>query len=93
MFATPPGLEPIPRAQDSVPRTGAESRPVKMMSRKTVPVRYTSHGGSAAVRRPTRGSTWARRYRPPALDDGLWGEAPFPVGAVGVVTVRSLTWC
>lgn len=39
MLATPPGLEPIPRAQDSVPRTGAESRPVKMMSRKTEPVR------------------------------------------------------
>ncbi len=39
MLATPPGLEPMPRAQDSVPRTGAESRPVKMMSRKTVPVR------------------------------------------------------
>lgn len=39
MFATPPGLDPIPRAQDSVPRTGAESSPVKMMSRNTVPVR------------------------------------------------------
>ncbi len=39
MLAMPPGLDPMPRAQDSVPRTGAESRPVKMMSRKTVPVR------------------------------------------------------
>jgi hypothetical protein len=39
MFATPPGEEPMPFAQDSVPRTGAASRPVKMMSRKTVPVR------------------------------------------------------
>ncbi len=39
MLAMPPGEEPMPRAQDSVPRTGAESSPVKMMSRKTVPVR------------------------------------------------------
>lgn len=38
MFATQRGLDPIPRAQDSVPRTGAESSPVKMMSRLTVPV-------------------------------------------------------
>ena len=89
MFATPPGLDPIPRAQDSVPRTGAESRPVKMMSRKTVPVRYTSQGGSAGMRRPARGSTRARRYGAPAMDDGPWGGAPFPLVAVGVVTVRS----
>lgn len=39
MFATPPGLDPMPRAHDSVPRTGAEPSPVKTMSRKTVPVR------------------------------------------------------
>ena len=44
MLATPPGLEPMPRAQDSVPRTGALSRPVKMMSRKTVPVRIDVAG-------------------------------------------------
>ncbi len=56
MLATPPGLEPMPRAQDSVPRTGAESRPVKMMSRKTVPVRYTSVAGSWSERTSASGS-------------------------------------
>ncbi|WP_406344507.1 hypothetical protein [Streptomyces sp. NBC_01578] len=38
MLATQRGLDPIARAQDSVPRTGAESSPVMMMSRQTVPV-------------------------------------------------------
>ncbi len=59
MLATPPGLEPMPRAQDSVPRTGALSRPVKMMSRKTVPVRKTSQAGSVGSRRRSSGSTSA----------------------------------
>jgi hypothetical protein len=54
MLATPPGLEPMPRAQDSVPRTGAESRPVKTMSRKTVPVRQTSQGGPPGAQRGER---------------------------------------
>lgn len=39
MIAIQQGLDPVPRAQNSVPRTGAESSPVKMMSRQTVPVR------------------------------------------------------
>ncbi len=56
MLATPPGLEPMPRAQDSVPRTGALSRPVKTMSRKTVPVRKTSQSGSCGARSPSSGS-------------------------------------
>lgn len=67
-----------------MPRTGADSSPVKMMSRKTVPVRYTSQGGSSAARSPASGST--PQDGPSLRDDG-----PFPVDALDAVTVRSLT--
>lgn len=65
-----------------MPRTGADSSPVKMMSRKTVPVRYTSQGGSPAARSPARGSTSVARQD---------GPAPSEVDALDAVTVRSLT--
>ena len=38
----PPGQEPIPSAQTSVPAAGRMGSPVKMMSRKTVPCKNTS---------------------------------------------------
>jgi len=55
-LAIPPGDEPIPSAQTSVPLVGMASRPVKMMSRNTVPHKNTSNSGPSAVRRLAKGS-------------------------------------
>lgn len=56
MFAMPPGLEPMPRAQFSVPIFGAPASPVNTRSMKTVPVRNTSCSGSPVARTPASGS-------------------------------------
>src|SRR5947208_3395488 len=95
MLAIPPGLEPMPRAQDSVPRTGARSRPVKMMSRKTVPVRYTSVAGSPSER---TAESLAHAWRgadfsfPASRVGGMGGRAcderiPLAEGVLGQETV------
>src|SRR5689334_5629691 len=51
-LAMPPGHEPIPSAQTSVPLAGMLARPVKTMSRNTVPQRNTSNSGPSGVLRP-----------------------------------------
>jgi hypothetical protein len=76
-LAIPPGHEPIPSAQISSPPSGSRSRPVKMMSRKTVPQTKTSMSGSPSVRSDARGSyTWSGTARGSCLQWSPRQNAP-----------------
>src|SRR5882762_7181715 len=83
-LAIPPGQDPIPGAHTSVPAAGSVDRPVKTMSRNTVPDMNTSTAGPPAPRMSASGShqtvaCGAAGPRPapdPGLDPGLDPAAP-----------------
>ena len=67
-LAMPPGHDPIPSAQTSVPGLGSSCSPVKTMSRKTVPCTKTSNCGSPPSRTAASGSNVSRAARQPSCD-------------------------